>query len=350
MALYAVIMAGGRGERFWPLSTSRIPKPFIRLRGSSALIQDTVERIRPLVPAERVFISIGEAQRDVAREQLPQIPPENFIMEPVGRDTSACLGFCALHLERVDPDSEMLALPADHFIRQDAAYRSTLQKGMDNLAGATAIVFGMVPKRPETGYGYIQAEKPQRGSAAWPVRRFVEKPNAATAEQYLRAGDFFWNSGIFLWKVTTLLELFHEHLPETYTGLNQLRPLLGKSGVEAKVLRIFSSLQRISIDFGILEKASGLRLIPAEFDWDDIGNWAALERVLPMDANCNVALGPHVPVETEGCILYSEAGTIATLGVKDLVIVQAHGKVLVCPKDRAADLKRLVTALGQDAE
>ena len=350
MALYAVIMAGGRGERFWPLSTNRVPKPFIRLRDSSTLIQDTVERIRPLVPAARIFISIGQAQADVARQQLTQIPRENFIIEPVGRDTSACLGFCALHLERADPDSEMLALPADHFIREDSAYRSTLQEGMENLAGATAIVFGIVPKRPETGYGYIQAEKPKKGGAAWPVLRFVEKPDAETAEQYVRAGNFFWNSGIFLWKVRTLLELFREHLPETYAGLNQLRPLVGRSGVEAEVLGIFSTLQRISIDFGILEKASGLRLIPAGFDWDDIGNWAALERVLASDAGGNVALGSHVPVETGGCIIYSEAGTIATLGVKDLVIVQAHGKVLVCPKDRAADLKRLVTALGPDVE
>ena len=348
MALYAVIMAGGRGERFWPVSTPGVPKPFIRLGGSSTLIQDTVHRIRPLVPAGRIFISIGAAQREVAREQLTEIPPENFIVEPVGRDTSACLGLCALHLERADPDAEMLALPADHFIRQDAEYRSTLQKGIESLPGATAIIFGIAPKRPETGYGYVQVEKLQRGSVAWPVRRFVEKPDAQTAEEYVRAGNFFWNSGIFLWKVRTLLELFREHLPESYAGLKQLRPLLGKPGAEPEILRIFSSLQRISIDFGILEKASGLRLVPAEFDWDDIGTWAALERLLPADPNGNITLGPHLPVETEGCIFYSEGGMIATLGVKDLVIVQAHGTVLVCPKNRAADLKRLVTALGPE--
>ena len=346
MALYAVIMAGGRGERFWPASTTAVPKPFIRLGCSSTLIQDTVERIRPIVPAGRIYISIGAAQQEVAREQLPQIPPENFIVEPVGRDTSASLGFCALHLERADSDTEMLALPADHFIRQDAEYRSTLRKGIESLAGATAVIFGIPPKRPETGYGYVQAERPQGGGVAWPVRRFVEKPNAQTAEEYIRAGNFFWNSGIFLWKVSTLLELFRHHLPDSYASLMQLRPLLGKPGAEPEILRIFSSLQRISIDFGILEKASGLRLIPAEFDWDDIGNWAALERFLPADPAGNTAVGPHLPVETEGCIIYSEGGMIGTLGVKDLVIVQAHGKVLVCPKNRATDLKRLVTALG----
>ncbi len=347
MALHAVIMAGGRGERFWPLSTNRIPKPFVRLRNSSTLIQDTVERIRPLIPAERVFVSIGEAQREVARKQLPQVPPQNFIVEPVGRDTSACIGFCALHLERIDPEATMLALPADHFIRDDEAYRCTLGKGIESLAGATAIVFGIVPKRPETGYGYIQAEKPKSG-AAWPVHRFVEKPDLATAEQYVRAGDFFWNSGMFLWKVSTLLELFKQHLPLTHEGLNELRPLLARPGAEAEVLRIFSSLQRISIDFGILEKAAGLRLVPAEFEWDDVGNWAALERVVPADNNGNVAFGNKVAVETEGCILYSDEGEIATLGVRDLVIVKAHGKVLVCPKNRASDLKRLVILLEKE--
>jgi mannose-1-phosphate guanylyltransferase len=349
MALYAVVMAGGRGERFWPLSTSRIPKPFIPLLGAATLIQRTVSRLQPLIQPERIYISIGKAQSEIAREQLPEIPEENFIVEPVGRDTSACLGFCALHLEH-DPDAVMLALPADHFIPDDAAYRRTIQTGIENLPGATAVVFGIVPTRPETGYGYVRARKPAGAARAWDVLQFVEKPDAQRAEQYVQAGDYFWNGGIFLWRVGTLLDLFRAYLPDTYEGLNRLRPLIRMPDSGPDILSIFSELQRISIDFGILEKVPGLRLVPAAFTWDDIGNWAALDRVLPHDGCGNIATGPHASVETEGCILHSDAGTIAAFGVTDLIVIQANGKVLVCPKNRAGELKKLLAAMGPEGQ
>ena len=340
--VYAVIMAGGRGERFWPLSTDEVPKPFVPLLGRATLLQETVARLDPLIPMERVLVSIGEAQKRTAREQLQQVPDGNFIIEPVGRDTSACLGYCALHLERIDPEAVMLALPADHFIAEPPAFRRTMERGINSLEGAAGVVFGIVPTRPDTGYGYVEAKKPASPTDAWPVIRFVEKPDAARAEDYRRAGDYFWNSGMFLWKNRTLLELFEKHMPETWRGLNSLRPLLGRDDAEADRRRVFSELDRISIDFGIMEKTSGLRLIPVEFAWDDIGNWAALERALPGDAAGNVARGPFSALDANGCISYSDAGLVAAFGVSDLVIVQANGKVLVCPKNRAAELKKLV--------
>ncbi len=343
--LYAVIMAGGRGERFWPLSTERQPKPFAPLLGPGSLIEDTVERLAPLVPADRILVSIGKAQLAIARERLPRIPADRFIVEPVGRDTSACIGFCALHLERLDPDAVMLALPADHHIADTAGFRCTVEQGIRSLPGAAGVVFGIVPSRPETGYGYVLAEKPAVPADAWPVVRFVEKPNAAEATEYVRSGHYFWNSGIFLWENRVLLELFRRHMPETYRGLCALRPLLGRLGTDSEIRRIFSGLQRISIDYGILERTSGLRLVPAGFEWDDIGNWAALARALPGDALGNVIRGDSVSVESSGCFIYSDTGIVATLGVSDLVIVHANGKVLVCPRDRAADLKRLVSLL-----
>lgn len=345
-ALYAVVMAGGRGERFWPLSTNNLPKPFIPLLSSNSLLQDTIERIRPIVPLEGVLISIGAAHLEIARQQLPQLPGENFIVEPVGRDTSACLGFCALHLEQQDPEGIMLALPADHFIGDAVAYLNTVRTGLENLEGATGVVFGIRPTRAETGYGYILAEKPAVRPDAWSVVRFVEKPDAATAEQYLASGNYFWNSGIFLWRNKILLELFQKHMPATYKGLCELRPLIGKTDAASEINRIFSALPRISIDFGIMEKASGFRLVPAQFRWDDIGNWVSLERALSADDRGNIARGSHVALESSGCIIFAQDGTVATFGVSDLVVVQAYGKVLVCSKDKAADLKRLVTALG----
>jgi mannose-1-phosphate guanylyltransferase len=346
---YAVIMAGGRGERFWPLSTDRVPKPFIPLLERRTLIQQTVDRLLPLVPPERMLISIGELHREIAAAQLPQIPPENFIIEPVGRDTAPCLGYCALHIEQRDPDAALLALPADHYIADPAAYRRTIEKGIAALPGATGVVFGIRPVRPETGYGYIQAQAPVSTAEYLPVLRFVEKPDMEHARRYQAAGDYFWNSGMFIWRNRTLLKLIEEHMQELHQGLAALRPLIGRKESLEEQHRIFASLPRISIDFGIMEKSSGLRLVPAEFIWDDIGNWGALARALPHDANGNVSLGAHVAIESSQCIAYSDAGVIATFGVSDLIVIHAQGKVLVCSKDRAGDLKRVIAALGPDA-
>ena len=342
---YAVIMAGGRGERFWPLSTELIPKPFIPLLGPKSLIQRTVERLLPLIPPERILISIGEAHLQIAATQLPQIPERNFLIEPVGRDTAACLGYCALHIEGREPDGIMLAIPADHFVGDEVAYRSVLEKGLVALPGATGVVFGIHPTRPETGYGYIQVAGAVPGLEALPVLRFVEKPSADRAAQYLASGDYFWNSGIFLWANRTLLELIRLHMPEMDRGLAALRPFLGQRGRQSELHGAFAALPRISIDFGVMEKTSGLRLVPAAFAWDDIGNWGALERALPADTDGNVACGEHTSVESSGCITYSDAGPITTFGACNLIVVQANGQVLVCDKSRAADLKRLLACV-----
>jgi len=317
------------------------------LLGSRTLIQETVERLRAIVPPERILISIGEAHTEIAREQLASVPETNFIVEPVGRDTAACLGFCAVHLEKRDPEALMLAVPADHYVSDQDGFARTVRKGIGSLPGATAIVFGIVPSRAETGYGYVLTEKPAVAADFWPVLRFVEKPDAQRAIAYISAGNYFWNSGIFLWRNRTLLELFRRHLPDTYAGLQALRPHLEAN--RGEVTRIFSGLRRISVDFGILEKTSGLRLVPAEFAWDDIGNWSALERAGAPDPGGNVAVGGHVALDARDCILYSDVGTIAVFGVSELVVVQAKGKVLVCPKALTGDLKRLVGALGTES-
>ena len=339
-------MAGGRGERFWPLSTNRLPKPFIPLLGSTSLLQETVTRILPVVPLQNILISIGVEHFETAREQLPQIPADNFIVEPVGRDTAACIGFCALHVERRDPEALILVLPADHFVHDIDAYTGAIRTGIENLPGSSGIVFGIKPDRPETGYGYILAEKPAAPADAWPVVRFVEKPDAAKAREFLASGNYFWNSGMFLWKNSVLLDLFRRYMPDFYRDLSLLRPLLCKPGSSSETYRIFSGLERISIDFGLMEKITSLRLVPAQFVWDDIGNWASLARALTPDADGNVIQGSGLAVDSSRCIIYGQEGTVAAFGVSDLVIVQAYGKVLVCPKDRASDLKQLVSALG----
>ena len=346
--VYAVVMAGGRGERFWPLSTEQRPKPFVPLIGPATLLQETVARLRSLVPVERILIALGENHRAIASRQVPEIPPANLIVEPVGRDTAACLGLSAIHLAQRDPQGIMLALPADHFIDDPEQFRQTVRKGIENLEGSTGIVFGIRPDRPETGYGYVRAEKPALPAAAWPVIRFVEKPDAAKAAEYVRSGRYFWNSGMFLWRNRTLLALFEAHMPEVSQALNELRPLLAREDAQGEVTRIFSSLPRISIDYGILEKASGLRLVPVGFHWDDIGNWASLARAVPADSSGNIAQGPAVPVESSNCILRSDDGAVAVFGVSDLVVVRARGRILVCSRNRATDLKTLLSSLPEE--
>ena len=343
--LYTVIMAGGRGERFWPLSTASLPKPFIPLLGSDSLLKATVARIQPLVPYERIMISIGAEHFDAAREQLPEIPMENFLVEPLGRDTSACLGFCALHLDRRDKNAVMLALPADHYVADGDAYRETIRTGIDALEGSNGVVFGIMPTRPESGYGYILVKKTTDVCKAWPVARFVEKPDVVTAARYLADGNYYWNSGMFLWNNRTLLGMFEKFMPETFAGLKRLHPIIGDETAGDEIKNIFSTLPRISIDFGIMEKMDGLRLVPAGFGWDDIGSWSALGRALTPDANGNIIQGRASVLETENCIIYSQSDTIAAFGVSDLVIVQAYGKILVTARDKAADLKKLITMM-----
>ncbi len=345
--VYAVIMAGGRGERFWPLSTDQVPKPFIRLLGTRTLIQQTVDRIVELVPPQKTFVSIGEAHKVIAIRQLPQIPVENFIVEPVGRDTAACIGYSALHVERRDPGAAVIVFPSDHHIEDVVAYRRTIQKGIKALPEATGVVFGIRPARPETGFGYIQAQAPAPDEDSCRVLRFVEKPDIDRAREYIAAGNYYWNSGIFLWRNHTLLALIEKHMPDLHKGLEALRKLVGFDGASSERARIFSALPRISIDFGVMEKTEGLRLVPAEFLWDDIGNWGALERAVPRDADGNASLGGHVSLESTGCVTYSDAGTVATFGVSDLIVVQANGKVLVCSKDRVGELKRLISTLEE---
>ena len=305
-----------------------------------------MERILPLIPSERILVSLGTDHLETALRQLPGIPKDNFIVEPVGRDTSACLGYCALHLAKRDPESFMLALPADHFISDQKVFRNTIQSGVDNLGNAAGVVFGISPARPETGYGYILAGKREDDAAFLPVVRFIEKPDAQTAVHYLSEGNYYWNSGMFLWRNRTLLELFEKHMPELHAGLCELKPHICGASTPGKITEIFSRLPRISIDFGILEKTSGLRLIPASFGWDDVGTWSSLERVLPSDSEGNICLGQHSVLDSSGCILYAQTGSVAAFGVSDLIVVQAHGNVLVCPKERAPDLKKLVKSLN----
>ncbi len=347
--VYVVIMAGGKGERFWPLSTPEEPKPFIKILGSETLIQQTVHRILPLVSVEHILVILGKEHLPLAREQLPQLPETNFIVEPVGRDTAPCIGLASLELEKRDPESIMIIIPADHYIPDQDKFLSTLTLAVEVARqGSYIVTLGIKPTRPETGYGYILAGNQKvtlQGRDVFQVQKFVEKPDFATAAKYLEEGSYYWNSGIFIWKNRTIQDLLSRYMPALWQGLDRIKASLGSPEEQEVLRREFNQFERISIDYGILEKAPDVLMIPTDFRWDDVGTWKALDRVLPLDENGNIIVGNHRGVETKGCIIYAKDIFISTFGISDLIIVSSQGKVLICHKDMAPDLKKLLQYL-----
>ena len=343
---YAVIMAGGRGERFWPLSKKTLPKPFIPLLKKETMIQETVERIKPLIPEERIIIVLSQDHFPVAQQQLPEIPVENFVIEPFGRDTAACIGLASLYIGRRDKDACMIVLAADHLIADREAFFSTVTASLKFLATDDYIVtIGIKPTRPETGYGYIELGE-MLGSidneSFFRVKKFVEKPRLSTASDYLQSDRYCWNSGMFIWKNATIQKSLSLYMPELWNGLMRIDECLRSEKEEEVIEKEFSQFERVSVDYGVLEKSSQVVVIPASFNWDDVGTWTALERVYGLDESDNVVVGKHVGRDTHGCIIFSQDQLVATLGVKDLVIVQAKDKILVCHKEKAPYLKEIV--------
>lgn len=349
---YAVIMAGGRGERFWPLSGKTLPKPFLSLLGEKTMIQQTVERIMSLIPEERILIVLSRDHLPIAQQQLPEIPIENFVLEPLGRDTAACIGLASLYVGKRDKDASMIILAADHLITDREAFFKTITGSLQFLASNDYIItIGIKPTRPETGYGYIElGEKLAyiNNESFYSVKRFIEKPSLSGATHYLKSDQYYWNSGIFVWRNSTIQKELSLYMPELWSGLMRINQSLG-SEEEVKVMRReFSKFERISIDYGVLEKSSQVVVVPANFKWDDLGSWTALERIYLLDESENVVVGKHVGKDTRGCIIFSQDQLVATLGVKDLVIVQAEGKMLVCHKEKAPNLKEIVNLVEKE--
>lgn len=350
---HAVIMAGGRGERFWPLSTKRSPKPFLPLFGGKTMIQETVERIGLIIPKERILIALSRDHLPTARQQLPEIPAQNFLVEPMGKDTAACIGLASLHVEKRAQDGSMLVLAADHSIGDQESFATTVISTLKFIEEHDYITtIGVKPGRPETGYGYIEVgEEIATGDNLVFCRaaRFVEKPDAPTAVRYLESQKYLWNSGIFVWRNKTIQESIAESMPDLWDGLTRIRKCMGSSEEEKVMREEFSQFKRISIDYGVLEKSSRVAVVPALFDWDDLGTWDALRRVLTPAKDNNVCIGQHVEKDTNNCTIYSQNQLIATFGVRDLIVVQAEGKLLVCHKEKAPFLKEIVS-LAEEME
>ena len=343
----ALIMAGGRGERFWPKSRKNLPKQFLSLTDDGkTMIQLTVERILPLVKMEDIYISTNRDYKELVRQQLPEIPEENILCEPVGRNTAPCIGLGAVHMRKKYEDAVMYVLPSDHLIKYTSIFLSTLtDAGEVAEQGENLVTLGITPDCPETGYGYIKFLPDQMLGRAFEVDRFVEKPDLETAKEYVASEQYLWNSGMFIWKVSTILKNLETYLPETYRGLNRIADAIGTEEEELVLEKEFSAFQSESIDYGIMEKAKNIYILSGSFGWDDVGSWLAVGRIKKSNEFGNVINGNAVTVDTKNCIIQGGKKLIATVGIEDIIVVDTEDALLICEKDSAGNIKKVLENL-----
>ncbi|MGC8838357.1 MAG: mannose-1-phosphate guanylyltransferase [Anaerolineae bacterium] len=353
--MYAAILAGGTGTRLWPRSREHLPKQMLDLVTDRTMLQETVHRVTPIIPVERIFVVTGRNYADLAREQLPELPPENVIVEPCGRSTAPCVGLAAVHILRRDPHAVMASLHADHVIRDAEGFRQALLAARDVAQDGVLVTLGIQPTHPATGFGYIHRGEQvatSHGLPVYRVRRFVEKPPLPQARAYLESGEYYWNSGIFIWKAATILEQMKRLLPDLYGQLMQVAAALDGPRASEVLEEVWRNVRPISIDVGVMERAGQVLVLPLDVGWSDVGDWAALADLLPRDAQGNVVVRTkHVGLDTTGAFIYSSEGRlVATLGLKDLVIVDTGDVLLICPKDRTQDVRLLVERLRERGE
>jgi mannose-1-phosphate guanylyltransferase len=342
---YAVIMAGGRGERFWPLSTSKRPKQLLSLVGDRTLLGQAVERLEGLIPPERVFIITNADLVDATRAAAPELPAENVIGEPVGRDTAAAVALGAALVKAKDPDGVFAILTADHVMGKLELYRKTLEEALDLAAKeAVYITIGIKPDEPSTGYGYVErGELHSEGDIKFfAAKRFVEKPERAVAEEYLASGNFYWNSGMFIWSAKTVIDGLSQHKPELVEMIDRVIPVVGTDKFEAVLAAEYQDLVKISIDFALMEHVENILVAEGVFDWDDVGSWTALPAHFePIEGNTSI--GDVQVIDARNNIVCSKGGHLtALIGVDDLIVVQSEGVTVICPRDRAQDIKQMV--------
>jgi mannose-1-phosphate guanylyltransferase len=349
--LHAMIMAGGGGTRFWPRSRAQRPKQFLTFSGDRTLLQSTVDRIAPQVPPERTWVITGEAHRAETIAQLPEVPPDHVVGEPMGRDTAACIGLGAALVAKVDPDATMMVMPADHVIEPVAEFgRAALAaEQFANEFPNALLTFGIPPTYPAVGYGYIRRGEwrgSRNGVTIAEATKFMEKPRFDVAEGYVASGDYFWNSGIFVWKPPAVLNELKRNKPDLHARVLRIAEAWDTPR-RAEVFRSeYANAEKISIDFAVMQDAPEVLMMPAPFAWDDVGSWLALERRNPQDADGNTVQALHCGVDTKGCVIAADAGhLIATLGVENLVIVQSGNATLIADRRREADVKQIVDKL-----
>ena len=351
---YVVIMAGGKGERFWPASRLKRPKHLLPIVGDKPMLTQTVDRLKGYIDPSRIYVITNREQLEGVREVCPMLPEGNVVAEPVGRDTAAAVGLAMLLIKKENPDAALAMLPADAFIENHAGFQKALDVAFQAAEASPSLVtIGIAPTEPATGYGYIQKGSAVAGFSGQDVFRvaeFKEKPDLATAEMYVDSGDYYWNAGMFVWSVAAISDALARFTPILKTGLDELENRLNAGEAMATLLEeLYPSLEKISIDFAVMEKADNVQTLAATFDWDDVGAWPAIERHFPKDDAGNVSDGAAVFESSSRNITVAPDGhLIALVGVDDLIVVHTKDATLVCRKDEAQKIKDLVKRLDSD--
>jgi mannose-1-phosphate guanylyltransferase len=347
-------MAGGKGSRFWPRSRAALPKQLLDIVSDRTLVQQTVERIAGLVPAGRILIVTGSEHAGAIYQQLPEIPRENILIEPVGRNTAPCICLAALWVEKKEPGATMAVLPADHYIGNPQAFCCCLESAKEAAEKLDSLVtIGIAPRSPETGYGYIQCGKEAgtyKGQAAYRVQQFHEKPCLEKALEFLAQGNYLWNSGMFIWRAATILAEIKTCLPEIYGTLAEVAPHLGTAQAQQAIDAAYQRIENISIDYGVMEKSSRVAILRGDFGWNDVGSWSAIYDISQKDAQGNVVHGDVIAVDARGSLVYSPKKLTAVVGLDNVVVVETEDALLVCAKDKSQDVKKVVDILEQQGK
>jgi mannose-1-phosphate guanylyltransferase len=346
MKIYAVIMAGGVGSRFWPRSKEKSPKQLLKIFGNNSMIQDTVYRLKDIVENEDVFIITNKIQKPEILNQLPEIPEENIIEEPFGRNTAACIGLASIIIKAKQEDAVMIVLPADHIIKNIKEFHSTLQSAAQFAYDSKGLVtIGIPPARPETGYGYIQIDEKEVNKNIYKVYTFAEKPNYATAVRFLESGDFFWNSGMFIWRADTILDEIRIHMPDLYDGLQEINSDLNTGKFEKTLSIVYGQLKNISIDYGIMEKSQKVYLTKGNFSWSDVGSWEEVYQLTPKDDDGNAKVGNIYTEMTVDSYIYSPNKFTSVIGLDNVIVINTDDALLVCRRDHSQDVKKVIDHL-----
>ncbi|MGG1877276.1 mannose-1-phosphate guanylyltransferase [Paenibacillus cisolokensis] len=349
MTITCVIMAGGKGERFWPKSRTNLPKQFLNISGNKSMIQQSIHRLEKLVDISQIFIVTNELYAELLKAQIPHLPNSNIIIEPVGRNTAPCVGLASIVIEEKFPDSTMVVIPSDHIIENDEGFIKIIKTAVDVAQeGSNLVTLGIKPTYPETGYGYIESSGESTNLNDLDiikVSKFVEKPDAETAQSYLKSGNYYWNSGIFVWKLSVIRNYIKELMPDMHDVLETMKAAFDSPERDEAIKSEFSKMPDQSIDYGIMEKVNNIYMIPCVFGWDDVGSWTALERINDLDEDGNVIKGNILNLDTKRCIIESNGKLIATLGIEDLIIVDTEDVTLICTKDKAQEVKLLLKEL-----
>lgn len=347
--IYTLIMAGGSGTRFWPRSKTRKPKQYLNIFGESSLLQDTITRFSGFTEKKNIYIVSSATQAGVLEEQAAMLPKENLIYEPVGKNTLPCIGLAAMYAERENPDGIMVVSPSDHLITNTDLFKDTVLAAVKIADERDGIVtIGITPTYPATGYGYVKTAEDIMGSEnikQFKVERFVEKPNEETASKYLQQGGFYWNSGLFVFKVSVFLEAVQKYAPALYADLRKIQADFGQPGYLQTLDTIYRAVESISVDYGIMEHADNIYLVEGNFDWNDLGSWESVYLTDKKDENGNAGAGEVLLENTKNSYVYADKGLLAVVGLEDVIVVQDGNTTLVCKRENAEDVKKIVERL-----